>query len=87
LCRAYYSAMSDEYQLEPGNIFDRGAYRATLIVRAKRPTGTVREVAYAFAAAFETSSAAMAAARRYALIASLRPHQHVSVADIEFSVQ
>ena len=76
-----------EYEVEPGVVFNSGAWRATVTVRAKQPTGPVSEVGYAFAEGYLSDEAAMKAAQRYALIASLHPEQRLAIANSEFALQ
>jgi len=47
----------------------------------------VQEVSYVFAEEFETDTAALLAAQRFALIASLHPDRHLTRAANEFAVQ
>jgi hypothetical protein len=76
-----------DYDIEPGWIVQRGAFRATVLIRGRRPAGPVQEVSYVFAEEFDTDTSALLAAHRFALIASLHPDRHLARADNEFAVQ
>jgi hypothetical protein len=76
-----------DHEIEAGCVVEQGAFRATVVVRARQVVGPVRQVGYVFAEGFASDRAAIEAARRYALIASLRPDRHLAAADVEFALQ
>ena len=76
-----------DHEIEFGWIAERGAYRATVLIRARKPLGDVSEVGYVFGTRHATPADAVEEAKEKAEIAAKHPDHHIAGADGRFAAQ
>jgi hypothetical protein len=76
-----------DHEVEFGWIADRGAYRATVLIRSSKPMGDVQQVGYVFVTRHSTQADALEEAREKAEICAKHPDHHIAGADGRFAAQ
>ena len=74
-----------DHEIEHGWIADQGAYRATVLIRALKPMGAVKNVGYVFVTRHATPADALDEANEMAEIVAKHPDHHIAGADGRFS--
>ena len=77
--------MVGDYEIVAGCVIDRGAFRATVMIRATPAKGDVSAVGYIFTRSYATQAEAEEAAEAHAQTVARCPDQHLATADGRFA--